>query len=319
MLQVSPFFLGMHVPFSQTGVLPLQPPQHCALGMQDPLHGFCPDGQLLAQVVPPGWQPNSQDIVVEGVHAPLLLQTAAVVATPFVHDAAAPHSTAVVGYTHAVRLFPSQRPAQVPLPAHGVRGVVTATHVPRLVALAHDSHWPVQAALQQTPSVHRPLAHSAARSHASPLSFAAAPPVPLPPVPDPPVPRPPVPLPPAPPVAAWPPVPTVPPVPVPPRPPAPPATMPPAPPTTMPPVPPVTVPPLPIPPAVPPPPWLPARPLSTIVPPAPPTPPSTGAFPPAPPAVDTSLGPSWGDGRSPTVVPSMGGVGPSGPPPSKPA
>lgn len=96
-LQASPFLLAMQVPFSQTGVLPPQPPQHCASGIQAPSHGFCPAGQLPAQVVPPGWQPNWHDIVVEGEHAPLPLQTAAVVAVPFVHEAAAPHGVVLVG------------------------------------------------------------------------------------------------------------------------------------------------------------------------------------------------------------------------------
>jgi hypothetical protein len=38
-------------------------------------------------------------------------------------------------------LTPSQVPPQVvPLASHGVRGVVTGTHVPRLEAVMQDSH-----------------------------------------------------------------------------------------------------------------------------------------------------------------------------------
>jgi len=39
-----------------------------------------------------------------------------------------------------VRLTPLQVPPQVPVPLHGVRGVVTTTQVPRLDALTQDSH-----------------------------------------------------------------------------------------------------------------------------------------------------------------------------------
>lgn len=51
-LQLSPFGFLTQVPFEQTGVLPLQPPQHCASGMQALLQGFCPVGQFEAQAVP---------------------------------------------------------------------------------------------------------------------------------------------------------------------------------------------------------------------------------------------------------------------------
>jgi hypothetical protein len=60
----------------------------------------------------------------------------------------------------------------MPLPAHSVRGVVTATHVPRLAELAHDSHWPVHAPLQQNPSLQMPLAHSPLTLHPCPLGLA---------------------------------------------------------------------------------------------------------------------------------------------------
>jgi hypothetical protein len=53
-LQPSPFLRATHVPFSQTGVLPLQPPQHCAFGIHELLQGFWPCWQLVAQAAPPG-------------------------------------------------------------------------------------------------------------------------------------------------------------------------------------------------------------------------------------------------------------------------
>jgi len=45
--------------------------------------------------------------------------------------------------------------------------------VPTLPATSHAWHWPAQAALQQTPSVQKPLAHWLAAPHASPGIFFA--------------------------------------------------------------------------------------------------------------------------------------------------
>lgn len=61
----------------------------------------------------------------------------------------------------------------VPPPLQGVRGVVTATHVPRLDALTHDSHCPAHARLQHTPSEpHTWLAQSLpVPLHASPFDL----------------------------------------------------------------------------------------------------------------------------------------------------
>jgi hypothetical protein len=84
-----------------------------------------------------------------------------------------PHDVVVPGKTQLVRLMPSHRPPHVPLPAQGVRGVVTATQVPRLPALAHDSHWPVHALLQHTPSTHRPFRHWAPFEQAAPRAPSA--------------------------------------------------------------------------------------------------------------------------------------------------
>lgn len=122
------------------------------------------------------------------------------------HDALA-QIVVAVGYTQVLRFVALQVPPhEVPAPAHGVLGVVTALHVPGLAALTHDSHWPSHATLQQTPSEpHTPLEHSVAAAHVVPLAFVDAPPLPLAPAalepPGPPLPAPlspPLPLPPAP-------------------------------------------------------------------------------------------------------------------------
>lgn len=61
-----------------------------------------------------------------------------------------------------MRLTPLHEPPHaVPAPVHAVRAVVVATQVPRLAAVVQDSHWPLQATLQQTPSdPQTPLAQS---------------------------------------------------------------------------------------------------------------------------------------------------------------
>ena len=238
-VHASPFALPTQVPFEQTGVVPLHPPQHAAFAMQALAQGFWPAGHVDAHVVPPDMHPNAHVMFAGAVQAPAPLHSAADVAVPLVQEAAAPQDMVVPGNTQLVRLVPSQRPTQTPVPGQGVRGVVTATQVPRLAVLTHDSHWPLQAALQHTPSEpHTPLWHSPAAAQAVPLALAGAPPVPLPaapPVfapPEPPVPTEPPACPPlpaeAPPVAFCPPLPTATPPPV-PAPPVPVAVIPPLP------------------------------------------------------------------------------------------
>jgi len=46
------------------------------------------------------------------------------------------------------------------VPVQGVRGVVTGVQVPFAAAVEHDSHCPVQATSQQTPSLQWLVAHS---------------------------------------------------------------------------------------------------------------------------------------------------------------
>jgi hypothetical protein len=138
-----------------------------------PPQSAVPAAQLLAHpIVPSVRQPYMHDIIVDAVHAPEPLHRAPVVATPFVQLAAAPHDVVVEGNTQAARwaALPSQIPAQAPVPPHGVRGVVTGVHVPLAEAVEHDSHWPAQAALQQTPSAQCPVVHSESCMHDVPAS-----------------------------------------------------------------------------------------------------------------------------------------------------
>ena len=120
----------------------------------DPPQRSKPVAQLLAQPVPSLRQPNMQDIVVEAVQDPPPLQSAAVVAMPLLQPAAAPQDVLLGGKTQVLRLatLPSHLPAQTPVPAHGERGAVVGVHAPLALAVEHDSHWPVQASLQHTPS-----------------------------------------------------------------------------------------------------------------------------------------------------------------------
>jgi len=64
----------------------------------------------------------------------------------------------------------SQIPPQTPVPVHAVRGVVVGAHVPLLLAVEQDSHCPLQATLQHTPSAHTPVPHSVEVLHASPMA-----------------------------------------------------------------------------------------------------------------------------------------------------
>jgi hypothetical protein len=87
----SPLLRATQVPLLHTGVLPLQPPQHSALAMHAPLHGFRSGGQLVKHNGASVRQPNGQDVDSEGVHPPFPLQRAAVFWRPPVQDAATPH------------------------------------------------------------------------------------------------------------------------------------------------------------------------------------------------------------------------------------
>jgi len=92
-----PFAFPTQTPFEHTGVLPLQPPQHSLVPMHPALHCFCPVGHDDRHEVVPDWQPRLHVIMADGVQAPAPLQRAAVMETPPVQDAAAPHDVVVPG------------------------------------------------------------------------------------------------------------------------------------------------------------------------------------------------------------------------------
>lgn len=111
--------------------------------------------------------------------APFPSQLAARVAVPAVQLAGRQFVLAP-GKPQAVRVVPSHDPAQaVPAPAQAawpVRGApLTAAHVPLLAVSAQASHWPLHAALQQTPSAQYPVTHAVAAVHGCPCLILHAP------------------------------------------------------------------------------------------------------------------------------------------------
>jgi hypothetical protein len=112
---------------------------------------------LLAHVVaqptvPSVRQPKAQLIIVAGPQTPAPLQTRPVVRVLFEHEAE-PHEVVLPGKTQAFRfcVVPSQNPAQVPLTAQALLGVVTGMQLPTLPATLQDSHWPSHGLSQQCP------------------------------------------------------------------------------------------------------------------------------------------------------------------------
>lgn len=87
-------------------------------------------------------------------------QLAAAVATPLAQLALRQLD---VGYVQAFGFVPSHRPAHVPDPLHAGREPIGApvivAHVPTDPLALHAWHWPVQAWLQQTPSMQNPDEH----------------------------------------------------------------------------------------------------------------------------------------------------------------
>jgi hypothetical protein len=123
---------------------------------------------------------GAQATVSAAGHMPLPSQVAPSVAVPLV-QLAVRQETVAAGKAHAVRLVPSHIPPQVvPAPVHAawpVRGApLTAVQIPLLAVSPHDSHCPVQALLQQTPSAQYPLPHWVPAVQACP-AFALQPPV----------------------------------------------------------------------------------------------------------------------------------------------
>jgi hypothetical protein len=115
-------------------------------------------------------------------HTPAPLHFDAVVIVP-TEQPAMPHAMVPAGaYVQLVRLVPLHvGPQEVPAPTplHAARppvGVpVTAVQVPAVPAPLHDSHWPVHAALQHTPSTQKFEEHCEFALHACPLLSAQTP------------------------------------------------------------------------------------------------------------------------------------------------
>src|SRR5207237_818852 len=89
------------------------------------------------------------------------------------------HSTAGPGYAHCAALLPSHAPPQaVRSEAHACRepwgAPATLAQVPTWPGTSHAWHCPPQAALQQTPSTHCPLAPWFAPAHRPPFAAAGA-------------------------------------------------------------------------------------------------------------------------------------------------
>lgn len=102
-------------------------------------------------------------MVVEAGHVPAPLHTAALVWVPLL-QLEVRHIVSVPGILH-VALVPSQLPAHAPVPPQAVCPAFgapeTKPQVPGVMPL-QNSHEPVQAVLQQTPSAQFPVTHWAA-------------------------------------------------------------------------------------------------------------------------------------------------------------
>ena len=128
---------------------------------------------VVAHTAPLQAAPPHESCTIAG-HAPEPLHIAASVITPVEHVEAR-HSTAGPGYAHCAALLPSHAPPQaVPSEAHACRepwgAPATLAQVPTWPGTSHAWHCPPQAALQQTPSTHCPLAHWFAPAQAPPFA-----------------------------------------------------------------------------------------------------------------------------------------------------
>jgi len=127
--------------------------------------------ELPLQALPP------HELCAGAGHVPEPLHDAAWVITP--DEQVWPrHWTAAPGYPHCVGLLPSQAPPQaVPSEVQAWRepwgAPATLVQVPTWPGTSHAWHCPPQAALQHTPSTHRPLAHWLGPPHAAPFASAA--------------------------------------------------------------------------------------------------------------------------------------------------
>jgi hypothetical protein len=134
--------------------------QGALFGSQLPEHFVLSAHWLLLQVA-----------AIPGRQLPAPSQVGAEVVMPFT-QVGAPHVVAAAGNAQVVRFEPSHDPWQAPVPAHAARPVrgppVTATQIPLLLGSPHDSHCPVHALSQQTPSTQCTLEQSPFALHGCP-------------------------------------------------------------------------------------------------------------------------------------------------------
>jgi hypothetical protein len=128
--------------------------------------------QLVLQAVAPHTYGVHCVVAAEG-QVPVPLQEPAGTAVPAA-QLAARHWVEAPGYPQAEALLPSQEPPQAePSVAQAGRipcgaPAVTVVQAPTLPGTSQASHWPAQAAVQQTPSAQTPPAHSPAPPQAVP-------------------------------------------------------------------------------------------------------------------------------------------------------
>jgi hypothetical protein len=178
--------VAQHTPLSQNPVTHASAPVHASPCFFLVTHLFVSQNALVTQSAPVAHevlQPvapqanGAQSIDAGGVpHTPLPSQNAAPVEVPPTH-AAGVHTVEAEGYVQAL-VTPSQLPAHVPVPAHAARPPLGAPlinlHVPTLETSLHDSHCPVHARSQHTPSTQKsPAAQAPAEKHSAPLAIAS--------------------------------------------------------------------------------------------------------------------------------------------------
>jgi hypothetical protein len=134
---------------------------------------------VVAQAAPLQTNGSHLRVVATG-HTPLPSHLAASVSTPAVHPASRHETSGPANAAHSLPFVPSHdcfAHGSEPLGGDGhspcFAAPATGVHAPLLVARSHDSHTPVHALSQQTPSAATPLVHSAALAALSPFGFFA--------------------------------------------------------------------------------------------------------------------------------------------------
>jgi hypothetical protein len=147
-----------------------------ALVVHDARQAVCAVSQL---------RPSGQALAAPGAHEPIPSQTRGGVSVLPVQVCGAQVTVEGANTQSAVDAVMSLHWApHVPLPPQAARVPcggpdATGKQVPWLEAISHAIHWPEQAALQQTLSTQRPVAHCVPTEHGEPSPRPAAPPMPI--------------------------------------------------------------------------------------------------------------------------------------------